>query len=156
MSYICFYVSILTVWIAFAICSRLKTIDLRHIFIGAVSAVYSLTFDILFGEYFSLYHYISPEISAIYILMAGILLYPVLNIIYILFLPAKTKPGLIYTTIWIAAMLFYEYISLKTETIFFTGWEPVPWSIITYIFTYLWLNVLYKYLNAKYSRKGVK
>ncbi|HAA43571.1 MAG TPA: hypothetical protein DCE02_06180 [Ruminiclostridium sp.] len=77
------------------------------------------------------------------------LLYPALNVIYVLFLPKEIKKAFVYTVFWMATMIIFEYVSLLTKTIVFTGWKPMPWSLITYIGTYLWVYTLYKFMERK-------
>ncbi len=110
-----------------------------------------MVYEVILGEYYGLYYYINEKDSIIYIVLAGIILYPALNIIYVLFLPKEMKKALIYTVFWMVAMVIFEYFSLVSKTIVFTGWKPIPWSIITYIATYLWVYTLYRYMsNRKY------
>jgi hypothetical protein len=131
----------------------IKKLNLASIIIGFTTIGYSLTNDILFGDRLKLFYYISPDKSTFYMVLSAILLYPMLNIIYLMFLPRNIKPHLLYTSIWIAAMLVFEYASLKTKTIVFTGWQPIPWSIVVYIVTYLWINIYYSILTKRLNAK---
>ena len=133
MEYIIFYFSIATVFVIFLISIYFKPLRLGNIIIGITSVAYSLVFDLTFGDRLKLYYYINPENSVLYILIAGLFLYPLINIIYTLFLPVKMKSILIYTGVWIILMLIFEYINLQSKTIVFTGWKPIPWSIVTYL-----------------------
>lgn len=148
MPYIFFYVSIILVWVIFAICSYFKPVGFRSLIIGVCTIVYSLTYDILLGSYYGLYYYIEPGSSNLYIVISGVFLYPVLNILYSSFMPEKADSTAVYTLIWIGAMLVFEYLALLAKTIVFTGWRPFPWSVITYIATYLWIYVLKRYLTG--------
>ncbi|PRX33581.1 hypothetical protein BX659_103108 [Orenia metallireducens] len=149
MEYGFFYGSIIILWIIFIICMRFKPVTLANIIIGITTIAYSLLYEILLGEYFDLYYYIKNNQSILYILLAGIFVYPILNIIYTLFLPKKIKPILIYTGLWIIAMLIFEYLSLLTKTVVFTGWRMFPWSPLTYVLTYLWVYLFYRYLEKR-------
>lgn len=149
MEYSFFYGFIAILWLIFSICIYFKPVKLANIIIGITTIAYSILYEMLLGEYFSLYYYIQPEKSILYIILAGVLIYPILNIIYTLFLPKKIKPVLIYTGLWIIVILIFEYATLFTKTIVFTGWIIFPWSIITYIITYLWIYLFYRYLNEK-------
>jgi hypothetical protein len=144
-----FFIFIAAVIILFIISLFFRPIRLEHVIIGITSVAYSLVYENILGEYFRLYHYIDSQVSILYIVLAGVFLYPVLNMLYILFLPSKIKPLLLYTGVWIGAMLFLEYISLLTKTIVFTGWVIFPWSLITYIGTYLWVIFFYSYLQKR-------
>ncbi|NLI58014.1 MAG: hypothetical protein GX387_05760 [Clostridium sp.] len=151
MQLVFFYVSIIAVLLVLAICSFFKPLDFRSYVIAVTSIAYSLVYEVILGEYYGLYYYINEKDSIIYIVLAGIILYPALNIIYVLFLPKEMKKTLIYTVFWMVAMVIFEYFSLVSKTIVFTGWKPIPWSIITYIATYLWVYTLYRYMsNRKY------
>lgn len=149
MEYGFFYGSIIILWIIFIICMHFKPVTLANIIIGITTIAYSLLYEILLGEYFDLYYYIRENQSILYILLAGIFVYPILNIIYTLFLPKKIKPILIYTGLWIIAMLIFEYLSLLTKTVVFTGWKIFPWSPLTYVLTYLWVYLFYRYLEKR-------
>lgn len=115
--------------------------------IGIASIAYSLVYEIIFGERLDLYYYITPRESTLFILLGALFIYTPLNIIYTVFLPEKPKKILIYTVIWTAAMVILEFASLYTRSIVLTGWKPIPWSIVTYAFTYLWIVLFYKYLQ---------
>ena len=66
-----------------------KPLDFRSYVIAVTSITYSLVYEVILGEYYGLYYYINEKDSIIYIVLAGIILYPALNIIYVLFLPKK-------------------------------------------------------------------
>jgi len=149
MEYGFFYGSIIILWIIFIICIHFKPATLANTIIGITTVAYSLLYETLLGEYFKLYYYIEPQKSILYIILAGLLIYPVLNIIYTMFLPAKIKPILVYTSLWTIAMLVFEYASILTKTVVFTGWQMFPWSLITYILTYLWIYLFYSYLEKR-------
>ncbi|KPU44810.1 hypothetical protein OXPF_18960 [Oxobacter pfennigii] len=151
MSIIFFYISILIIWILFFAITRNKHLDKNILIIGIASAVYSLIFEMTIGGHYGLYHYINPENSMIYLILASILIYPLLNMFYIIYLPGDKNALLKYTIVWIIAMLIFELASLYTKTIVLTGWQVMPWSILTYVFTYFWINILYKYLIKRPS-----
>lgn len=142
-----FYGSIVLVCIIFLICALKKIITFKHIMIYITGIGYSLLYETVLGEYSGLYHYINKSDSLFYIIISGVMLYPVIDMIYAVFLPEKVKPALIYTLIWIALLLISELLSLHTGTIVFTGWRLIPWSIVTYIFTFVWINLLFRYLK---------
>jgi len=141
---------IIIVLIVFAIVTTYRSLDIRHFIIGITSMAYSMTYDILFGDIFELYYYIDLRYSTLYMIIAGILLYPALNIIYTLFLPNLLTNSIYYTIYWIAGIFLLEHITILMRTIVLTGWKVLPWSIITYIATYLWINLLYRYLTRKF------
>ncbi|MCX7749615.1 MAG: hypothetical protein N2645_22390 [Clostridia bacterium] len=149
MEYTFFYLSLAVVWVAFAVCIRYKPLELRHIIIGITSVGYSLVYDSLFGNQLGLYYYISPKWSTLFMVLSALFLYSVINMLYALFIPKNGKTLITYTTLWILGMLVFEYASVVTGTIVFTGWEPVPWSFITYIATYTWIYLFYRYLSYK-------
>jgi hypothetical protein len=149
MPYTFFYVSIIAIIILFFVISYFKPVGLNNIMIGITTIGYTMVYDIIFGDRFKLYYYISPSVSTFYIVLASVFLYPLLNMIYTLYLPGKIKNILIYTGAWIVLMILFEYISLLAHAIVFTGWKPVPWSFITYIVTYIWIVLLFGYLKAK-------
>ncbi len=151
MAYIFFYSSIVVVYVLFFICCIFKKPLLSNIIIGLTTIGYSLINDILLGDQLKLFHYINPEISTLYMVISAALIYPLLNITYTLFLPTKGKKVLIYTSLWIAAMLLFEYLSIIAKTIVFTGWQPVPWSFVLYVVTYVWIYFFYKLLIKKYN-----
>ena len=154
MSYIFFYSSALVIWIVFAIVSRLVPLDIRSLIVGIGTAAYSVIFDTVWGEINGLYYYVSPRESLTYIILAAVLIYPFVNILYTLFLPNNVRSQLYYSLLWIGAMLLFEYISIKTGTIVFTGWRPIPWSIVTYIITYTWIYFLYTQSTKQFSLRS--
>jgi len=146
MEYSFFYFSVIIV-IALTFFLRVfKESTFPRIIIGITTIGYSLINDTIFGLFYKLFYYISPQESALYSVLAAVLIYPFLNIIYVSFMPQNRANVAIYTAIWIGAMLVFEYFSLVTKTIVFTGWQPFPWSIITYIIAYNWIYFFYKYL----------
>lgn len=149
MEYTFFYLSIIAVWIVFILSAMYRRPDFRAFIIGIATVAYSLTFDVTLGSYFGLYYYISPKDTNLYIVLSGITLYPLLNILYTLFLPKGGSKALIYSLIWTVAMLIFEYASIITKTVVFTGWKPIPWSIITYFVTYTWIYLLYRYISRR-------
>jgi len=78
--------------------------------------------------------------------LAALFIYSIIGIIYTLFLPKDYTKVLVYTTIWIVVMLLFEYVSVKTKTIVFTGWQPVPWSFVSYVVTFGWMYMFYRYM----------
>lgn len=149
MKYAIVYLSIALTWIILVISAGKKGRKTGYVIIGLVSAVYSLSFDTFFGEYTGLYHYLNTEISPVYIIITGILLYPVLNVIYSVFIPHKTSKLIVYTLLWITAMILFEQLTLITDTVVLTGWEPLPWSIVVYIATYALILTVYGVLSKK-------
>ena len=149
MKYLFFYGSILLVLLALLAVNRVKKLSMNDYLIGIASTAFSLAFDVALGGHFKLYYYISPDTSLLYIIIAALLLYPPLSIMYVRFLPKNKNQILVYTGIWIAAMLIFELISVLSRTIVFTGWKPFPWSPITYVITYLWVISLYRFLNRR-------
>jgi hypothetical protein len=76
-------------------------------------------------------------------------LYPVIDVIYTFFLPERAYPTIIYTAAWTACMLVFEFASFYTRTVVLTGWKVFPWSIITYIITFAWINLLFRSLKKR-------
>lgn len=129
-----FYGSILVIWIALLIVIRKRPFKVRHLFVWISYSLYSLVYEIFFGEVLKLYYYITPDKSILYILLGSLFLYPVIMVIYVLFLPAKKVFW--YTVGWIVFTQILEVVSLYTKTVVLTGWKVIPWSPITYIITY--------------------
>lgn len=144
-----FYSSIIAAWIVFLFCSLKKPITFKNVMVAIAAMGYSLLFETTLGEYIGLYHYINPSNSLFYIIVAAVLLYPVIEVIYTMFLPEKAKPAMVYTFIWILLMLAFELLSLYTRTVVLTGWRVIPWSIATYVFTFGWINLLFRYLKKR-------
>jgi len=151
MEYITFYASVIIVWIVFGISTYLRPLNFKNVVIGITTVGYSLSFDTLFGTYMGLYNYINIKESPLYIILSAIFIYPMLNMVYTMFLPDKKRAAFIYTGLWIAAMLLFEYLTLLSGTIILTGWRPMPWSIVTYVTTYLWIYFLYRNLVQKFE-----
>jgi hypothetical protein len=147
MRYIIFYITILISGIGFLFTCHYRQPNLRHLIIGLTSVGYSLLYEILFGIWAKLYYYLDISNSALYLAISSILIYPILNMIYVLFLPHQKV--LLYTIFWIIGMLLFEYFSLLVRIIIFTGWQPVPWSLVTYMVTYLWIYYFYRYLEKR-------
>jgi len=152
MAHIFFFITLVLVWIFLIISIYLRPLRLSNIIIGIAAIAYSLVFDTLLGTAVGLYHYISPRESALYTVLAAVFIYAPLDIVYTLFFPNTGKAKPVYTGLWIAAMLLFEYASVKTGTVVFTGWRPIPWSFLTYIVTYGWINLLYRYLDYNMRR----
>ncbi|NJD02180.1 MAG: hypothetical protein FIA99_06185 [Ruminiclostridium sp.] len=146
MEYTFFWTSAVVSMLILAAAAILKGTNLPAWIIGISTVAYSTVFDIAFGVRLGLYYYITPEESTLYILLGVLFVYTPLNIVYVVFLPENLKKILIYTVIWIAAMLVFEYASILTGSIVLTGWVPMPWSIVTYAVTYTWIILFYRYL----------
>ena len=144
-----FYGSIAAVWSVFFICAVKRPPTLKHIMIAITAMGYSLLFETTLGEYLGLYHYINPENSLFYIIVSAVFLYPIIEVLYTMFLPVKAYPAIIYTAAWLVLMLFFELISIYTKTVVLTGWRVMPWSIITYLITFTWINLLFRYLKKR-------
>lgn len=151
MAYVFFYSSIAVLIVLFLVCCTLRPLRLSNIIIGLATIGYSLANDILFGDHFKLFHYINTEESTLFIVIAAVFIYPLLNILYTLFLPDKGQNIFIYTLCWIIAMIAFEYASVITKTIVFTGWKPIPWSFVTYVIAYFWIYFFYKFITNKMS-----
>lgn len=149
MEYTFFYISTSSILLLLVITACLRRITPAAIITGLVSVGYSTVFDITFGDRLGLYYYISPSKSTLYLTLSAIFIYASANIIYLTFLPERPGRILGYTILWIIGMLLFEYISLMTGTIVFTGWSMLPWSVIAYMATYLWLVLLYRYLGRR-------
>ena len=144
-----FYGSIAAVWIVFSLCALKKAITFKHIMVAIAAMGYSLLYETTLGEYFGLYHYINRSNSLFYIIVSAVFIYPVIEVIYTMFLPKKANSAIIYTVIWIVIMLIFELLSIYTRTVVLTGWRVVPWSIVTYIFTFGWINLLFRFLKRR-------
>jgi hypothetical protein len=149
MAYTYFYGYLVLIWVFLLISVRYRQLNSKHVYVGIATIAYSLTYEIILGDWLGLYHYLDKTNSPLYIVLAGILIYPLLNILYVLFLPINTKNLLPYTGAWITVMLLFEYITVIQKIVVMTGWKPIPWSIATYAFTYLWINILYRYLEKR-------
>ncbi|GEM_PF-374935 len=149
MAYTYFYGYVVLIWVALLISIRFRPMNINHFIIGSVTVAYSLTYETILGNWLGLYHYLDKINTSLYIVLAGIFVYPLLNILYVLFLPKNRKIFLPYTLVWITAMLLFEYITIRQKIIILTGWKPIPWSIATYAFTYLWINLLYMYFEKR-------
>lgn len=154
MEYIFFWISAAASILLLTAVAIFKGIRLPAWIIGISSVAYSMVFDIAFGDRLGLYYYISPEKSTLFLLLGALFVYPPLNIIYAVFLPEGLRKTLIYTVIWIAAMLVFEYASLLTRTVVLVGWKPLPWSVVTYVVTYAWILLFYRYLSRSLRRFG--
>lgn len=144
-----FYASIAIIWIIFFICIAKRPVGFKHLIIAFTAIGYSLLYETALGEYLGLYYYINPQKSLFYIIVSAILIYPVIEVIYTLFLPARLYPAIIYTGAWILLMLAFELLSLYTGTVVLTGWRVIPWSIVTYIFTFGWINLLLRSMKKR-------
>jgi len=144
-----FYGSAAAICILFFICAIIKPPTFKHLVIAIAAVGYSMLYETFLGEYNGLYYYINPEKSLIYIIMSAILIYPVLEVIYSMFLPERLFPTLVYTAAWIALMLAFELASLYAGTVVLTGWRVIPWSIVTYIVTFIWINLLLRYMKKR-------
>lgn len=149
MAVVFFYGSIAAVWIVFLILAVKKPLTLKHVMVAITAMGYSLLFETSLGEYLGLYYYINPEHSLFYIILSAVLLYPIIEVVYTMFLPDRAYPAILYTTVWIALMLIFELISIYTKTVVFTGWRLIPWSIITYLVTFGWINLLFRNLKER-------
>jgi len=149
MAYVNFYIYLILMCTAFLVINHIRPFSFRIIIIGVTTAAYSLTFDMLLGNWQGLYYYLDSKNSALYMVLSGIFIYPVVNMIYVLFLPKRLKYLLIYTAIWIVGMLLFEYVTVWQKIVIFTGWKVIPWSLVTYVFTYLWVNLMYGYVKRK-------
>jgi hypothetical protein len=154
MAYTFFYISVAAILLLLTISMYYKPINLSSIIIGITAIAYSLIYEVTFSHIIGLYYYITPGESMVYILLSAVLIYAPLNIIYTLFLPKGRKRVMVYTGIWIASMLLFEYLSVAMRTVVFTGWRPVPWSLVTYMATYGWIIYFYRYLDGKVCRKN--
>lgn len=140
-----FYGSVLLLWFVFLIVVRKKPIMLHHLFLWLIYSLYSLCYEVLFGGVLKLYHYISPGESLWYILLGSLLCYPLQAVLYALFFPKNM--ALWYTAGWLAFMQAFELASLYTGTIVMTGWRILPWSPVTYLFSFLFVYLLEKALK---------
>ncbi len=144
-----FYGSIGAIWVAFFVCAVKKPLTFKHIMVFIAAIGYSLLFEASLGEYAGLYYYINPEDSLFYIIVSAVLIYPINEVIYTMFLPEKAYPAVMYTAAWIVLMLAFELTSIYTRTVVLTGWRVMPWSIVTYIVTFSWINLLFRYLKKR-------
>ncbi|MGE5677255.1 MAG: hypothetical protein ACM3ZR_04275 [Pseudomonadota bacterium] len=149
MAVIFFYVSIAAAWAALLALSIKRPPSLRHLLVAIAAIGYSLLFETSLGEYAGLYYYIDKENSLFFIILAAVLLYPVIDVVYTFFLPERAYPAIIYTTAWTACLLVFEFASFYTRTVVLTGWKVFPWSIITYIITFAWINLLFRSLKRR-------
>lgn len=149
MAILFFYISIAAAWAALLALSIKRPPSLRHLMVVIAAIGYSLLFETSLGEYAGLYYYIDKENSLFYIILAAVLLYPVIDVIYTFFLPERAYPAIFYTTAWTACMLIFELASFSTHTVVLTGWKVFPWSIITYMVTFAWINLLFRSLKKR-------
>lgn len=147
MKYSLFYASIFIGWVVFFFSYHRWRPGLPHIIIGLATVGYSMTYETILGVWGRLYYYLDPVNSPLYITIASVLIYPVINMLYTLFLPPKRV--LSYTLLWIMGMLLFEWFGVSQGIVVFTGWKVIPWSIVTYIVTYLWVYALYQILKKR-------
>lgn len=145
MAKLFFYVSILALMAVFFITIRKKQFRVRHMFLMITYSLYNLVFELIFGEIFELYYYINKAHSLIYIIIAAIFLYPVIAVLYILYLPAGSKV-LLFTSGCIILTLIFEIMSLCAGTIVLTGWKVIPWSVVTYIVSFGLIYMFNRYM----------
>lgn len=141
-----FYGSIILVLAIFFIAFGRRQFQLRHLFLMISYSLYNLIFELIFGEVLDLYYYINKTHSLIYTIIAAVFLYPVIAVLYVLFLP-KGKKIIWYTSGCIILILVLEIISLYTGTVVLTAWRVIPWSIITYIVSFSLIYLLNGYLQ---------
>lgn len=146
MEYTFFNISAAFMLTLLVITSCIRKIQAAAVITGLMSIGYSLLFDVTFGDLFGLYYYISPSESTLYMVLSAVLIYQAANIVFLAFLPENPVRIVAYTSLWIAGMLLFEYFSLLTHTLVFTGWRVFPWSLMAYTATYTWLILLYRYL----------
>lgn len=144
-----FYISTAAIWLIFLTCAAKRRLTLKHTLIAITAMGYSLLFETILGEYIGLYYYINKENSLLYIVLSAVLLYPEIEVIYTLFLPENASAAVLYTIVWTILMLVFELASLYTGTVVLTGWKVIPWSIVTYLFTFLWINLLFRLLKKR-------
>lgn len=149
MSYTFYYTLLAIIIIVFIVCIYFKPITFENVVIGIASIAYSMVYEILFGDRFKLYYYINPEVSTLLILISAIFIYPLLNVIFTLFIPQKIKSILLYSSLWTVVMLIFEFLSVKAGTVVFIGWRMFPWSVLTYIVTFGWIILFYRYLEKR-------
>lgn len=148
MNLLFFYGSVIALLVVFLLAHTRKRFRMRHMILMIGYSLYNLIFELVFGEILGLYYYIEKEVSLIYIILAAVFLYPLIAVLYIFFLPGGLKAYL-YTACFTAAMLLMELISLHTGTIVLTGWNIMPWSIVTYIVSFCLINIFYGFLERK-------
>jgi len=136
-----FYGIIITLTALFLLILGKKQFGIRHIFLMMSYSLYNLIFELIYGEIFGLYYYIERTHSLIYIIIASVFLYPVIAVLYVSFLPGRKK-ALWFTLGAIVIMLFLEMASLNTRTIVLTGWKVIPWSVIAYIVSFVFINII--------------
>lgn len=135
MNRLFFYGSITVLLAVFFTCVRRKRLGIRHMIIMMGYSLYNLIFELVFGEIFDLYYYMEKACSLVYIIVASVFLYPLIAVLYVLYLPTGT--GIFsYTLYFITGVLLLELIALYTRTIVFTGWKVIPWSVVTYIISF--------------------
>jgi hypothetical protein len=144
-----FYGSIAAVDIVFFICALIKPLTFKSVIIAIAGMGYSMIFDATMGEYLGLYYYVNRSDSLFYVIVSSVLLYPIIEVIYTIFLPEKVYPAIVYTAVWIVLMLIFELVSIYAGTIVLTGWRIMPWSIAAYIFAFSWINLLFRHLKKK-------
>ncbi len=149
MEYTFFYISVAFMLLLLVITACFRKINAAAVITGMVSVGYSAIFDTTFGDRLGLYYYISPSVSSLYYILSAVFIYLVSNIIFLVFLPENPGRLIMYTALWIAGMMLFEYASLLTRTLVFTGWRMFPWSPLAYIATYAWLILLYRYLGRR-------
>lgn len=135
MNRLFFYGSITVLLAVFFTCVRRKRLGIRHMIIMMGYSLYNLIFELVFGEIFDLYYYMEKACSLVYIIVASVFLYPLIAVLYVLYLPTGT--GIFsYTLYFITGVLLLELIALYTRAIVFTGWKVIPWSVVTYIISF--------------------
>lgn len=149
MSVTFFWGSVAAIWAALLLTAARRPLTFKQVVIAITAIGYSLLYEIVFGELMGLYHYITPEKSLTYIILSALLIYPIIEVIYTLFLPEKLKHVLIYTAAWTAFMLVFEVASFYAGTVVLTGWRVIPWSIVTYAVTFGWINMLFRYMKKR-------
>lgn len=140
-----YYGVLLVVWIVFLFAIRVRPLKLRHLFLWISYSLYTLSLEIILGIFLHLYYYSSQEESLFYVLISSLLLYPVMVVLYSLYLPPKKV--LWYTVGWILVLQVLEVITINTGTIVLTGWKIIPWSPVTYSITYLFVYLLDGFLK---------
>ncbi len=117
-----------------------KRVSFADAMMAHMAVTLSFAFDMIICKQLKMYHYVSCKYGAVNSLLAGLLAFPAISIIFTSFLPkTKMKIGM-YIGIWTVALTLLElYIAKPLDIILYDKWRILPWSPVVYIVSFILL-----------------
>lgn len=105
-----------------------RKLRFSHVQVMIMVAAVAMSCDMLFCKQFHLYHYVTNQYAGWYSFWANLIICPAIGLLFIQFIPYKTKRIVLYIITWSIALTLLELFILQPfGIVHYPRWNIFPW-----------------------------